>query len=109
MKTLKNMTNDERSLLLYLETRAVGYGGLVAPRHMNAEDFCIAKKWDKEGFIGFGRLVSESCNYTTCSHWVTLSEEAWELAHKERRARQKRLYDIRTWTTTKEKREAIVV
>ena len=32
-KTLENMSKDERSLLLYLETRAVDYGGIM--KHYN--------------------------------------------------------------------------
>lgn len=49
MKTLDTMTSDERSLLLYLETRAVDHGGKVDAQHMNKEDFDIAKKWMKKG------------------------------------------------------------
>jgi hypothetical protein len=35
MKSLDTMTSDERNLLLYLETRAVDYGGIVDTKHMN--------------------------------------------------------------------------
>ena len=41
---LTDMTKDERSLLLFFETAATDYGGLVDPRHMNAEDWKIARK-----------------------------------------------------------------
>ncbi len=101
MKELKNMSNDERSLLLFLETRAVDYGGRVNTKHMNKEDFSIAKTWDKEKFISFCRIVLRDVNKDG-THGVKLSEEAWNLAHKERRARFERLWARRNWITTKE-------
>lgn len=85
MKSLETMTADERNLLLYLETRAVDHGGLVDIKHMNKEDMDIAKKWNDEGFIGFGRIKFHSI--TVSSHWTELSEEAWNLAHAERKAK----------------------
>lgn len=90
MKNLDTMTPDERSLLLYLETRAVDYGGLVDIKHMNKEDFDIAKKWDKEEFIKFGRIKFRYIKFHSIgvsTHWCELSEEAWKLAHSERKAR----------------------
>ena len=36
---MKDLTKEERSLLLCLETRAVDYGGTVDARHMNQDDF----------------------------------------------------------------------
>jgi len=48
MKSLNKMTKNERSLLLYLETRAVDYGGIVDTRHMNQDDMEIAKEWNKK-------------------------------------------------------------
>ena len=89
MRTLKAMTSDERNLLLYLETCAVDYGGLVDIKHMDKEDMDIAEKWDKEGFVKFGRIKFHSIIKST--HWCELSEEAWNLAHAERRARCKRM------------------
>ena len=100
---LSEMSRDERSLLLYFESRAVDHGGLVDARRINDSDFKLAQGWDTQGFVSFGRLASE---YLTAqsSHWCHLSQEAWELAHEERRARHLRLYEKRTWQTTEEKR-----
>lgn len=92
MKTLESMTKDERSLLLYLETRAVDYGGKVDTRHMNAEDMAIAKNWNTEGFVKFGRIKFHDINILSkMTHWCELSDEAWTLAHQERRARCTRI------------------
>lgn len=89
MKKLDTMTSDERNLLLYLETRAVDYGGKVDIIHVNKEDLDIAEKWNKEGFIKFGRIRAHSIR--VFAHWCELSEEAWKLAHAERRAKCKRI------------------
>ena len=103
-KSLDKMSKEERSLLLFLETRAVDYGGRVNAVHMNADDFEIAEKWDKDGFIGFGRIVFRMIN-SDGAHWVKLSEEAWKLAHEERRARAKRMWESRQWLSTKDSAE----
>jgi len=101
MKKLESMTKDERSLLLFLETRAVDYGGRVNLQHMNREDFDIAEKWHKEGFISFGRIVHRFINKDG-THSVVFFEDAWRLAHKERIARSKRMWLERDWITTGE-------
>ncbi len=101
---LTEMSKDERSLLLFLETRAVDYGGRVKIDHMNSEDMQIAERWNKEKFLGFGRIVLRNHN-SDGTHWVRLSAEAWKIAHKERRARNQRLFENRTWLSTKENKE----
>lgn len=68
MKTLKTMTKDERSLLLFLETQAVDHAGKVDGRHMNKDDFETAAKWDAEGFVNFGRVAFENVNEYG-AHW----------------------------------------
>lgn len=93
---LEDMDKDERSLLLYLETRAVDHGGLVHTQHMNDIDMDIAKRWDTSGFLRFGRVASDCLPMPSGStHWCELSDEAWGLAHAERRARWKRINDER--------------
>ena len=98
------MSKDERSLLLFLETRQVDYGGRVNLVHMNKEDMDIAKKWNNEGFIAFGRIVARNIN-SEGSSWCKLSEEAFNLAHEERKARAKRMWENRTWISAKDSRE----
>lgn len=89
MMSLNEMSRDERSLLLYLETCAVDFTGRVDSRRINEDDFRIAKGWNEAGFISFGRIVVRDHN-SQGSNWVELSEDAWGLAHQERRARQER-------------------
>lgn len=91
---LSEMNYDERNLLLYIETCAVDNGGLVHYRRINDADRKILKRWNEEGFISFKRIKNLNLellrdkNYTDL---VRLSEEAWKLAHEERRARSVRM------------------
>ena len=105
MKTLETMTKDEKSLLLFLETRAVDQSGKVQTEHMNDDDRKIVERWNSEGFVRYGRVASEDLNKHG-THWCHLSDEAWALAHAERKARAARLWIKRTWCTTEEKRAA---
>jgi hypothetical protein len=98
------MTKDEKSLLLYLETRVVDHNGLIDGRNMNEGDFEIAKGWAEAGFIKFGRLTMAElqCIVGTKpmehrTHFVRLSPDAWKKAHEERVARSK------SWITAWEK------
>ena len=103
--SLAAMSRDERSLLLYLECRAVDHGGIVTTPQMNATDFENIAKWKAVGFVEFGRLTRESIEKLRGStHWIKLSERAWALAAEERQARYERLNASRAWQTTEEKR-----
>jgi len=101
MKTLDTMTEEERSLLLFLETQATDHGGCVKTIHMNKDDMGIAKQWNQEGFIKFGRICSRDLS-SFGSNWCLLSDEAWQLVHAERRARALLMWAKRTWKTTDE-------
>jgi len=103
-KTIKTMSRDERSLLLFLETRAVDYGGRVNLQHMNEEDMKITDIWNKEGFIEFGRIVIRNHN-SDGTNWCKLSNEAFKLAHEERLERANRMWTNKTWLSTKESKE----
>lgn len=118
MKTLAELTKDERSLLLFLETRAVDYGGRVNTVHMNAEDMALAAEWNRTGFLLFGRISSHYLGMRGAesvvahgpvaearrlgTHWCELTADAWRLAHEERRARAERMKQARTWKTPAE-------
>jgi len=105
------LTRREQSLLLYLETRAVDYGGLVDMARVNAEEVDIMGVWADRGYIDFGRVASadierlKSRASHSPTHWVRLSEEAWQDAARYRRERAERLWQKRTWKTTAELRE----
>ena len=84
----KRMTKDQKSLLLYWETRAVDHAGLVLPDHMNEDDFDQACQWNDSGFLTFRRRriveISEASKET---HWVRFSSYAWTDVHRLRRER----------------------
>jgi len=81
---IDEMNRDEINLLLYFETCCVDQTCRVEGQRMNAEDFALAKKWCKEGFITFGRLRDYY------SHYCTLSDAAWTVVAEARKARGKR-------------------
>lgn len=95
------MTREETSLLLFLETQAVDGKGVVKMDHMNSDDVAIAKRWDAEGFIGFGRIRYSDVTQHG-SHWVRLSDEAWAAAAQARRDRADRALASRKWEPTRE-------
>ena len=99
----KLLTRDELSLLLFLETRAVDYGGRVATPHMNDDDRTIVDRWVEEGYVEYGRIALEDHNKQG-THWVKLSAEALKAAHQERTARIDRMWAARRFKTTAEKR-----
>lgn len=96
------MTKDERSLLLFLECRATDHGGRINSINMNQDDIKTAQQWNFEGFLKFGRIASDDLSEYG-NHWCFLSDEAWQLAHAERKARSARLWEGRQWKTTEEK------
>jgi len=83
---IDNMSKDEKSLLLYLESRVVDNGGQVDTRHMNAEDRKIASRWRDCGFICYGRIPFIMIKNNS-THFVILSNKAWLLASECRKAR----------------------
>lgn len=92
---LDAMTKEERSQLLYLETRAVDHRGFVDGRHMNADDFKICEQWAESGFLRFSRTPSRYLPAIASlspgsSSVVELSESAWLVAGLERRRRATR-------------------
>ncbi|MEM9552636.1 MAG: hypothetical protein AAGC60_00130 [Acidobacteriota bacterium] len=104
---MTTLNRDEKSLLLFLETRAVDYSGRVATQRMNADDWQILKRWTETGFIESGRIASDYLSRDG-SHWVLLSEEAVSVAHRLRRERATRCWANKAYLTTAEKRNAPV-
>ena len=98
---IETMAKDDKSLLLYLETRATDYGGRVDTRHMNDIDFVTAERWNAEHFVAWGRIVAADISLTG-SHWCYLSDEAWRIAQTLRRQHADRMWKQRAWETTAE-------
>ncbi len=97
-----NYTKAELSLLLYIEARAVDYGGRMKPEQLNAADWEILQRWAKTGFVKAGRIIMADHNGDG-SEWVWLSPEAFKAAQRERRARAGRVWASRQYETTAEK------
>ena len=101
------MTKEELSLLLFLETCCVDYGGRVDSRRMNKADFDIVDNWKQDGYLLFGRIRHSDISEHR-SHWTEFSNRAWNDAHAERKARFKRINDKRQWEKTEEARQNII-
>ena len=85
------MTKEELSLLLYFESREVDQRGTVNSFQMNADERAIAEAWNEQGFVRYGRIPADQLvGAQGSSYWCRLSEEAWEIAGIERRARADR-------------------
>lgn len=97
------MTKEELSLLLYFEAMVVDDYGRIDERKINAEDRIIAKRWNEEGFIEFGRIAGAPFPHK--SEYVRLSPKAWCAAHNERQLRAARMWhNARKWKTAAEAR-----
>lgn len=101
---LEDMTRDEISLLLYLESCAVDQGGLIGAEHMNTADFKIAKQWSEDGFLNFGRVYSKDAFNLGKSHYCELTDEAHELAAQARKAKAVRTFEKRDWNIVTKQR-----
>jgi hypothetical protein len=92
-----DLTTEESRLLLYMETQAVDYGGLLQSVRMNSDDFAIAARWNESGFVQFGRIaandITPTGNNYPRTHWCLLSDAAWEVVYAVRRARCKTKMD----------------
>lgn len=98
----KEWNKDEKSLLLYLESRAVDHSGILDDKHLNTADRDNLKAWAESGFIETGRVASDFLERGTT--WAKPSSEAINEAHALRKARAERLWENKTYLTTDEKR-----
>lgn len=88
----KDLSAEQLSTLLYLETRAVDHGGRVEAVKLNTGDMQLCREWHDEGFIEFRRLSWQEVR-GAMTHKVSLSDDAWQIAHSERRKRAERSYE----------------
>lgn len=85
---LEQITETEQTLLLHFEKAAVESGGIVNTKGMSNADFAAAEKWNKTEFVQFGeipRMYLEK--HTDCTHWIILSEKAWQTAQMVRKTK----------------------
>ena len=88
---IEDLTKDEKSLLLYFETREVDFNCLVEEQKMSKTDFKIAKRWHREGIIAFKampvNIILNGIPKSLGTHYVLLTEELRAIAHQLRNAR----------------------
>jgi hypothetical protein len=77
-----------------VETCAVDASGLLVGERMNDADIEALKKFKAMGILDYGRIpfkllgqLTEEPPRLKLTHWVTLNDEAWRLAHELRRVR----------------------
>ncbi|MDW5419120.1 hypothetical protein R6242_21335 [Iodobacter sp. CM08] len=87
----QDLTKTDKSILLYMETRIVDFGGFLDGNKMNQADLESAHFFKTSGVIEFGRIPAKLLEAAKPStYWVTFTNEAWELAHALRRERSLR-------------------
>lgn len=83
------LTKVERSIILYAETCCVDAGGLLEGERMNADDMTALRKFADAGILTFGRiparLLESLSGLRLPTHWITFTDEAWQLAQALRR------------------------
>lgn len=91
-----DLSRDEQSCLLYLETCMVDQHGRCEGVRMNAADQEAVKKFVEQGLLEFGRIplkeIPRPDGRVQNTNWVKFNDGAWELAHKLRRQRADRNY-----------------
>ncbi|ERJ35900.1 hypothetical protein L810_1157 [Burkholderia sp. AU4i] len=92
---ITTLTKVERSIILYAESCSVDYGGLLEGMRMNAHDHVALRKFEALGILSFGRVPAKLLGPLSDfgrkpTHWVTFTDDAWQLAHALRRQRAAR-------------------
>ena len=112
MKTLEELTREERNLLLYVEHCAVDHDARLNIQRINHDDIEILNAWTADRFVEYGRVcsahlsVEESSDLRHRTSYCRLSDEAMAMAGKLRAERAKRAWATRSWRSTKEERWA---
>lgn len=100
--TAEQLTKNDRSFLLYVETCCVDGGGLLVSERMNAEDHASVARLEAGGLMCFGRIPAALLDMRPSSpdpvptrprgvtHYAALTDAGWALAHQLRRERSKR-------------------
>ncbi|WP_323120020.1 hypothetical protein [Burkholderia alba] len=92
---ITTLTKTEHSIILYAESCSVEYGGLLEGMRMNDDDLTALRKFADAGILAFGRVPAKLLGPLSDfggkpTHWITFTDEAWQLAHALRRQRAAR-------------------
>jgi hypothetical protein len=102
MAELRDLSREERSLLLFVETCAVDHAGAMSSKHLSSDDQKLLDRWNETGFVQSGRICFKDAERIKRGQWCELSEDAWLLSRQERRERAERLLSSRRWHRTVE-------
>lgn len=100
---IEELTSNQESLLLYLETCMVDGGSMLSSAKMNQDDWDNAATFKEEGVLEVVRLKMADVRryeYTGkgYTHRVSVfSDKAWEMAHRIRRERGQRIVGKKEW------------
>lgn len=88
---INEMTRDEKSMLLYIETCNVDGDCLLVASKMNVADIEAMKKFQQEGLLlRSGRIpyrMLQNNGLSVRTHYAELTDAGWELAHQLRKQR----------------------
>jgi hypothetical protein len=86
------LTRDQKSLILYVETRCVDHDGLLRGEQMNQEDRENLKVFQESGHLTYGRVPAMMLSKLSGqTHWATLTDAGFALAHALRKERASRI------------------
>ncbi len=89
-----NINRDQVSVLLYVESCMVDYGGMLEGRRLNDTDHGNLRMFMADGLLAYGRVPSRLLPDNDgparpITHWCVLTAAGWDLVAKlrQRRAR----------------------
>lgn len=86
------LTRDQKSIILYVEARCVDHDGLLRGEQMNSDDHANLKAFQESGHLTYGRVPAMMLpQLRGQTHWATLNDAGWELAHSLRKERGGRI------------------
>ena len=85
---MKELTKDEKFLLLFLEDTVVNQWGIVDDlRKVSPEELEKMKEWNKIKFVLSKRVHRNKGEQIHLTYAIRLSDDAWNLAQEERKAK----------------------
>lgn len=86
------LTRDQQSIILYVEARCVDHDGLLRGAQLNADDHVNLQAFQESGHLTYGRVPAAMLSKLDgTTHWATLTDRGWALAHELRKGRADRI------------------
>lgn len=84
---IDNLSDDQRRLLLYVESCCVEHGGLMESQRLNHGDHGPLDQLEGSCILTWGRIPSRLLGQfqRNVTHWCDLTDAGWALAHQLRR------------------------